>query len=115
MFEFDSPSNVSRDGRSTAPLSPDTRSCPMFSAHGHALITIARNPDVTVAQMAVQLRISAISVWRVIGDLVAEQMIAQVTVGEKTRYVIISDDPFLTGMSSPQSTSAVTRLYGQTA
>jgi hypothetical protein len=109
MFEFEVPVARDRD------LCVLPRQWAMFSAHGHVLISIARDPDTDVAQIAERLRMSQIGVRRVISDLVAAGLIGQVRIGRQNRFVITCTDPMLADLSSPRSVGAVTRLYGRTA
>ena len=109
MFEFEVP--VEHDHERTV-LS---REWAMLSVHGHVLISIARDPDTDVDQIAERLQMSQIGVRRVISDLIASRLITQVRAGPRNRFVITCADPMITGLTSPRSTSAVTRLYGRTA
>lgn len=110
MFEFD----ASRE-RDDDPPAGARRSWAMFSVHGHVLITIARDPDAQVAQIAQRLKMTETGVRRVVSDLIASRLVAQVQIGRRTRFEITSSDPMITGQTSPRSTAAVTRLYGETA
>ncbi|MCU1396071.1 MAG: hypothetical protein JWM34_4499 [Ilumatobacteraceae bacterium] len=101
----------------TAPVdaSAGGRSWAMFSIHGHALIIIARNPEVQVSELSEQLKLGEAVVVRLIDDLITAGIVARVEIGGRTRFAIISDDPMVARLAAPQSVVAVHRLYGRSA
>jgi MarR family protein len=64
-----------------------------LSNHGAVLLTIARNPDVTLREVAALVGITERTVQRIVVDLEEAQYVERVRTGRRNRYKIRSDLP----------------------
>jgi hypothetical protein len=99
----------------TDSTAPNERPWAMFSMHGHVLILVASDPEADTGAIAERLHVSERVIRRTLDDLIAAHLVSRARVGNRSRFVITSDDPVVATLTAPRSVSAVTRLYGRTA
>jgi DNA-binding IclR family transcriptional regulator len=64
-----------------------------LSNHGHVLLAIARNPDVTLREVAALVGITERAVQRMVADLEAGQYLERVRTGRRNHYKVHPELP----------------------
>jgi len=62
-----------------------------FTNHGHVLFCLARNPEETLREVAVQVGITERAVQRIVGELEAAGVLARRRTGRRNHYTIDPD------------------------
>jgi DNA-binding MarR family transcriptional regulator len=63
----------------------------LVSRHGHALLALSKNPDLTIDDLSRVLGVTSRSVVNVLNDLEAEGYLSKTREGRRNRYVINLD------------------------
>lgn len=71
-----------------------TRGWTFLTNHGHVLVCVARDPDVTIREIANRVGITERAVQKIVADLEANETIARFRVGRRNRYVVRRDATF---------------------
>jgi DNA-binding MarR family transcriptional regulator len=70
-----------------------SKSWTFLSHHGHVLILLAKNPDDTIDNLALQVGVTSRSVTSILKDLEATQYITKRKVGRRNHYEINTRGP----------------------
>lgn len=62
-----------------------------LSNHGHVLLCLARQPELRLREIAVQVGITERAVQKIIADLSGDGYLQVERVGRRNRYTIVSD------------------------
>lgn len=65
----------------------------LLTNHAAVLLTVARNPDARIEEIAAEVGISTRAVQTIIGDLVADGYVERIRVGRRNRYRVQRDMP----------------------
>jgi predicted transcriptional regulator len=60
-----------------------------LSNHGHVLVSLARDPDARMRDVAVLVGITERAVQQIVGDLVAQGYLRKEKVGRRNRYDVV--------------------------
>lgn len=71
-----------------------TRGWTFLTNHGHVLVCVARDPDVTIREIANRVGITERAVQKIVADLEANETVARFRVGRRNRYVVRRDATF---------------------
>ena len=69
------------------------KSWTFLSHHGHVLILLAKNPDDTIDNLALQVGVTSRSVTSILKDLEATQYITKRKMGRRNHYEINTSGP----------------------
>ena len=78
--------------RWSMPLAAE-RAWTFLTNHGHALVCIARDPDVRIRDIAEQVGITERAAQSIVADLVAANYVVRHRVGRRNRYDVNLDRP----------------------
>jgi predicted transcriptional regulator len=62
-----------------------------LSNHGHVLVSLARDPDARMRDVAVLVGITERAVQQIVGDLVAQGYLRKEKVGRRNRYDVVRE------------------------
>jgi predicted ArsR family transcriptional regulator len=85
----------------------------LISHHGHALLAISRNPDITIDDLGRVLGITSRSVINVLNDLEAEGYLSKTREGRRNRYKINLDAKLRHDTSAGQSVRNLLAALGR--
>ncbi|MEZ4366237.1 MAG: winged helix-turn-helix domain-containing protein [Kofleriaceae bacterium] len=91
----------------TAPPAPGWT---FLSNHGHVLLCVARQPDVTIRELSDQVGITERAVQRILADLVEAGYVAKVRSGRRNRYVVDRERRLRHPLEAHQPVAALIRL-----
>ena len=89
-----------------------TRPWTFLSHHGHVLILLARNPDDTVDNLALQAGVTSRSVTSILNDLEGEHYISKRKIGRRNHYEINVDAPLRHPTSAHRTVGELIRSLG---
>jgi hypothetical protein len=81
-----------------------------LSNHGKVLLAIARNPDVTLREVAALVGITERAVQRIVADLEAGQYLKRVRTGRRNRYEVHPDLPLRHPISAHRDIGSLIKL-----
>lgn len=96
MFEFNEPAPADLHAGTPRPTTA------LFSAHGHVMIAIARDPSARIPQIAERTDLSEHDVCHIVRELIARRMITEVPIGSQRTFRV----------AAGRSAKVVDRLYG---
>lgn len=71
----------------------ETHSWNFFTNHGHVLLCLAADPEVTVRELALRVGITERAALRIIGELEQGLVLTRTRVGRRNRYTINAGAP----------------------
>ncbi|MEM8608111.1 MAG: winged helix-turn-helix domain-containing protein [Myxococcota bacterium] len=83
-----------------------------LSNHSHVLVSIARDPDIRVREIALAVGITERAVQRILGELEEAGVIVRRRQGRRTHYQIREDLPLRHPIESRHSVGELLRLVG---
>lgn len=86
------------------------RTWTFLTNHAHALICIAREPDIRVRDIADRVGITERAAHSIVGDLVEDGYLTRTRVGRRTRYEVHPDHPLRHPVESDHSVSELLDL-----
>jgi DNA-binding MarR family transcriptional regulator len=81
-----------------------------FTNHGHVLIALAKDPDITLRDIAESVGITERAVHKIISELEEEGYLTRIRVGRKNQYKLSVDRPLRHPLESHRSVGDVIRL-----
>jgi hypothetical protein len=78
-----------------------------FTNHAHVLLSIAREPDVRVRDLAVRVGITERAAQRIVGDLVDAGYLERSRDGRRNRYTVRADLPLRHPVEQPHRVGEV--------
>jgi DNA-binding IclR family transcriptional regulator len=81
-----------------------------LSNHGHVLLAIARNPDVTLREVAALVGITERTVQRIVADLEAGQYLERARTGRRNRYEVHPELPLRHPMAAHRDIGSLIEL-----
>ncbi len=76
-----------------APLEPRKANWTFLTNHAHVIILLAKNPNLVLREVAVQIGITERAVQRIIADLEEEGFIIREKIGRQNQYRVATDLP----------------------
>lgn len=84
-----------------------------LSNHSHVLVSIARDPNIRVREIALLVGITERAVQRILGELEEAGAIVRTRQGRRTHYEIREDLPLRHPIESRHSVGELLRLVGE--
>lgn len=81
-----------------------------FTNHGHVLIALAKDPDITLRDIAESVGITERAVHKIISELEEGGYLTRIRVGRKNQYKLSVDRPLRHPLESHRSVGDVIRL-----
>jgi predicted transcriptional regulator len=79
--------------------------------HGHVLVALAQNPDLTIDELAAQVGITSRAIAGILNDLVESGYVAKSRVGRNNHYVVHADVPMRHPLNEMASVSDLLGLF----
>lgn len=89
------------------------RTWTFLTNHAHALICIAREPDIRIRDIADRVGITERAAHGIVTDLVEDGYLTRTRVGRRTRYEVHPDHPLRHPVESDHSVSELLGLLAQ--
>ena len=90
-----------------------THSWTFLAPHGHVLLSIARNPDARLRDIAAEVGLTERSIIAIVGDLVAAGYVSRRRVGRRNHYDVHADRPLRHSQQEGVDTKALLELLGR--
>jgi DNA-binding MarR family transcriptional regulator len=81
-----------------------------LSNHAHALLCIARNPEITMKEISELVGITERAVQRIVADLVLEEYLRRSKNGRRNRYTIVAQKPLRHPIEAHRNVDAILEL-----
>lgn len=91
--EKSSPRPAGTNARAKPPATPDTPTWTFLSNHAHVLLLIARDPEVRLRAVAVQVGITERAVQRIVAELEEGRYLERERTGRRNRYRVHPELP----------------------
>ena len=93
-------------------MSHGTHSWTFITNHGHVLLCLAHDPDLTVREVAQLVGITERAVIRIIGELEEGGVIERTREGRRNHYTINKDAPLRHELEKHRAVGDLVRLVG---
>ncbi len=93
-------------------IDPNTPPWTFLSNHGHILLSIARDPNIRVREIARSVGITERAVQRILGELEEAGVISRLRQGRRTHYEIDENQPLRHPVEGAHSVGELLRLAG---
>lgn len=107
------PARVPRE--SAAPLSPAAPHWTFLSNHAHVLVSLARDPDARLRDVAIAVGITERGVQKILRDLTDAGVLVRERVGRRNRYQINRRVPLRHPLEAHETVGTLLRLVGRDA
>jgi DNA-binding transcriptional ArsR family regulator len=91
-------------------IDPSTPPWTFLSNHGHILLSIARDPNIRVREIARSVGITERAVQRILGELEEAGVISRLRQGRRTHYEIDRSQPLRHPVEAAHSVGELLRL-----
>jgi len=103
---------VMGDRKQWMTIDPSTPPWTFLSNHGHILLSIARDPNIRVREIARSVGITERAVQRILGELEEAGVISRLRRGRRTHYEIDEGQPLRHPVEAAHSVGELLRLAG---
>jgi DNA-binding MarR family transcriptional regulator len=79
--------------------------------HGHVLVAVAQNPELTIDQIAVSVGITARATAGILNDLVEAGYVVKEKVGRNNRYTVHGESPLRHALNQKAKVSDLLSLF----
>lgn len=81
--------------------------------HGHVLVSVARDPDRTIDQIAQEVGITSRATAGILNDLVEAGFIEKTKVGRRNAYTVHGEIPLRHPQNSDKNVAELLRLFAE--
>lgn len=79
--------------------------------HGHVLVAVVQNPDLTIDQIAQRVGITSRATASILGDLVQAGYLVKERIGRNNRYTVHADSPMRHPLNEKASVAELLNLF----
>lgn len=100
------------DGEAAAPAPATALGWTFLTNHAHVLLAIARDPNMTLREVAAAVRITERATQKIVADLEASGYLTRTREGRRNHYTIAAHRPFRHPMIAGHEVDELLRILG---